>query len=292
METNWNEIANELNYAVKNYTGITKQIVQIMNRAHAYGIDPTHETLIHGKTAKDGSPKMQGLESLKGVASRNVGRILKDFPIWNEWLENVPGIGPVIGGQLIALYYFKNIPVCSKCGYDLDDDFNCPVCVIKAKGQGVLKFRIELRDFPTISSFWHFMGRHVINGKMPTKGNIKKLKADESGKLVDWSFLGKKLGYDFKESINKMSNTNKYKAYAEKRKRYREETHPDASKGHRHNMAWNESWKLFLSHFWQVDHILSGAEMTQPWCVQHGGHDESSIIPPYYFNGEMEDMAA
>ena len=127
MNTKWNEISNELSYAIKNYNGMTKQIIQIKNRAHAYGIDPKHETLIYGKIAKDGTPRMQGLESLKGVAARKIGRILKDFPIWTEWLDNVPGIGMVIGGQLIALYYFKNIPVCSKCSADLNDSFDCPI---------------------------------------------------------------------------------------------------------------------------------------------------------------------
>jgi hypothetical protein len=57
-------------------------------------------------------------------------------------------------------------------------------------------------------------------------------------------------------------------------------------------MAWNEAVKLFLSHFWQVAHILDGLEMTLPWCVQHGGHDEKHIIPPYYFNGNEEEKAA
>jgi len=121
------------------------------------------------------------------------------------------------------------------------------------------------------------MGRHVdSNGKMPKRA---------SGVTSDWSNTGRKIGFDIKESFNKLPSAHKYKAYAEKRKRYRELTHPDATKGHRHNMAWNEAVKLFLSHFWQVDHVLSGAEMTDPWCVKFGGHDKSSIIPPYYFNG-------
>ena len=283
MESNWNEIAGELNYAVKNYTGITNQIVQIKNRGYAYGIDSEHEELIHGKKDKAGKMKMQGLESIKGMAGRHILRIIKDFPIWNEWLDNVPGIGPVIGGQLIKLYYFKSVTICSKCSEDMPEkkkgiEWRCLHCKTIAKGQGVLKYRIELREFPTISSWWHFMGR----ANDPNTGNIPKMK---SGEKIDWNPTGKKLGFDFKESVNKFKSDHNYKAFAEKRKKYRERTHPDASKGHRHNMAWNESWKLFLSHFWQVDHILSGAEMTEPWCVQHGSHDKSSMIAPYYFNG-------
>lgn len=282
MEQNWNEIAGELNYCVKNYVGLTKQIVQVINRAHAYGIDPEHEELISGKHGKDGKLKMQGLESIKGMAARRIERILRDFPIWSEWLVNVPGVGPAIGGQLVNLYYFRSVPVCKKCRADLIE-FNCPICKEESKGQGVLEYRIDLRDFPTISSWWHFMGRHIVNGKMPKRRSSGS--DDYAGN--NWNSVGRKLGFDFKESVNRQPSSNKYKSYAQKRKRYREETHPGATKGHRHNMAWNESWKLFLSHFWQVAHTLDGIEMTKPWCVQHGGHDESSIIAPYYFNGDL-----
>jgi len=290
MEKNWKEIASELNYSVKNYIGLTKMIVQMSNRAHAYGIDPANEELIHGK--KDNKGRVQGLESLKGMASRRIERVLGDFPIWTDWLVNVPGIGPAIGGQLVALYYFKSVAVCSKCGADLNE-FSCPICKVEAKGQGVLKFRTEMRTFPTISSWRHFMGRHVdqATGKMPKR--IAKSKwQDEDENPNDWSNVGRKIGYDIKESFNKFASSHKYKAYAEKRKQYRLSTHPDATKGHRHNMAWNETVKLFLAHFWQAAHILDGLEMTQPWCVQHGGHDESHIIAPYYFNGDLEEKAA
>lgn len=278
---NLNEIAGELNYAVRNYAGITKQIVQIRNRAHAYGINPDHEELIYGRKGKDGKLKMQGLESIKGMASRKIGRIIKDFPIWNEWLEHVPGIGPAIAGTLIRLYYYKSIPTCNKCGEDMPAKekgkaWLCTGCNTDAKGMGIIKYRMQLREFPSISSWWHFMGR----ANDPVTGDIPKKKR---GEQIDWNPDGKKLGFDFKESVNKFNSDHHYKKFAEMRKKYRTRTHPDATKGHRHNMAWNEAWKLFLSHFWQVEHVLSGSEMTEPWCVQHGGHDKSSMIPPYYF---------
>ena len=282
MQANWTEIANELNYGIKNYIGLTKQIVQTRNRAHAYGIDPANETLITGRYGTDGKQKTQGLESLKGMAARRISNTLKDFPIWSDWLDQVPGIGPAIGGQLVSLYYFRSVPICPKCTSDLID-FNCPRCHTESKGQGILRYRTDLRDFPTISSWWHFMGRHVENGKMPKR---RKMKDNETINPNNWSSVGRKVGFDIKESFNKFPSTHKYKVYAEKRKRYRMGTHPDATKMHRHNMAWNETVKLFLSHFWQVAHILDGAEMTEPWIIKHGEHDKSSIIPPYYFNGD------
>jgi hypothetical protein len=282
-ESNWNKIASELGFHVKNYQGITKQIVQVSNRCHACGIDPEKEELIHGQLNRYGKRKTQGLEHLKNAEARKIGRALTSFTLWADWLDNVPGIGHYIGGELINLYYFKSIPVCNDCGTDLED-FECPRCEKKSKGQGLIKYRIELRDFPTISSWWHFMGRHVVNGKVPKR---RKQREDEDVNPNDWSNRGRVIGYQIKESFNKSPLTHKYKAYAEERKRYREGTHPDATKMHRHNMAWNEAVKLFLSHFWQVAHILEGAEMTQPYIIKHGGHDPESIIPPYYFNGNV-----
>jgi len=52
METNWTNIAEELNYSVKNYEGLTKQIVQIKNRAQAYGIDPDHKNSSTASTTR------------------------------------------------------------------------------------------------------------------------------------------------------------------------------------------------------------------------------------------------
>lgn len=279
-ETNWNEIAGELNYAVKTYKSLTKMIVQSLQRANAYGIDVSADPLIFGEI--EGKKKLQGLEQIKSRAARNIEKILRDFPIWGDWLVNVPGIGPAIGGELVSLYYFKSIAVCVECGADLEE-FKCPICRKEAKGQGVLKYRTEMRDFPTISSWWHFLGRHVVDGKMPKR---------QTGVQNDWSTPGRTVGFQIREQFNRQAPSHKYKAYAEKRKRYREGTHPEATKGYRHNMAWNEAVKLFLSHFWQVARTLDGLPLTDPWSVKFGGHDADHIIPPYYFNGDLEQEEA
>lgn len=284
MERNYDEIAKELNYELSNYEGVKKQIVQIKNRAQSYGIDPDNESLLNGEKDKEGKLRFQGLEQIKDKQSRKIMKLVKDWPIWEEWLAEVPGIGPYIAGKLIRLYYFRFVPTCQKCGSDLDKDFTCIDCGEKAKGMGNLEYRIELREFPTISSWWHFMGRHIDgNGKMPKRKAGCKPQDDSD---MRWSSDGRRLGYDIKEAFNKFKNGHRYKEYAEKRKGYRRNTHPDSTDGHRHNMAWNEAVKLFLSHFWQVARTLDGLPLTEPWSVAHGGHDPKSIIPPYYWNGD------
>jgi len=276
--TDFTELAKTLNYNLKNYEGLTKQIVQTTNRAHSYDIDPAHEAILHGERDKSGKMKFQGLEQIKDKQSRKLHKLVDEWPVYSDWLAKIPGIGGYIAAKLIRLYYFKFIAICKDCGADLDDDFICIVCKKKAFGMGNLLHRVELRDFPAISSWWHFMGRHNDGtGKMPKS---------RKGEMADWSHAGRKTGFDIKEAFNKQDNL--YKRYAEKRKAYRRNTHPDATKGYQHNMAWNETVKLFLSHFWQVARTLDGLPLTDPWAIKHGGHDKSSIIAPYYWDGNNE----
>jgi len=278
QETNYEHIASTLNFELKIYDGLTKLIVQTTNRCHSIGVDPAYYDLLIGERDKEGKLKTQGLNQIKDKQARRLLKEVQDDPIWQDWLSKVPGVGPFIAAKLIRLYRYKFVAICSECKADLDDDFKCNVCKKSAKGMGNLEFRVELRDFPTISSWWHFMGRHNDE----STGKMARRKSEEKS---DWSSEGRRIGFLIKEAFNKFGSDHKYKAYAEKRKRYREGTHPDSTKGHRHNMAWNEAVKLFLSHFWQVARMLSDDPLTDPWCVAHGGHDKEHIIPPYYFNG-------
>lgn len=288
------ELAKEIQFAVRTYDGITKLVVATKQRLVAMnpGKDSDelykHCHILNGVQKQDGTAKSQGLEQVKDRITRDIRKLVQDFPLWYQYLENVPGIGPAIGAKLILLWYFRFVPVCSKCGGNLekrengdgDMGFECIHCHSRAKGDGVLNHRVEKRDFPTISAWWHYMGRH----NDPTTGKMPKFKKGVKGEDRDtWSAIGRKLGFDIRESFNK--GNPKYKAYAEKRKKYRLGTHPTASKGFRHNMAWNETVKLFLSHFWQVARTIDGLPLTETWAVKHGGHDRESIIEPYYFNG-------
>jgi len=278
---NYETIAKELNSLIKDYDGLTNLIQKTKNRWSSQNpnIDYKFCDLLYGTEDKKGQQKTQGLEQIKGRQVRKLEKYLKNFPIYTDWLKNFDGIGPSIGAGLIRLYYFRFTPIC-KCGEELikkDKTFWCSRCNKSVKGDGMVDHKVELKDFPTISSWWHYMGRHNNGeGKMPKR---------QAGVQSDWSQTGRKLGFFIKESFNKQKSNHKYKMYAEKRKRYRENTHPEATKGHRHNMAWNETVKLFLSHFWQVAHEIEGLPMTERYDQKFLGHDPEHNIPPYYWNG-------
>jgi hypothetical protein len=89
------------------------------------------------------------------------------------------------------------------------------------------------------------------------------------------------IGYQIADQFNRQVDRTEYGKYLLGRKAKREKTHPKASKGHRLNMAKNETVKLFLAHFWHVARELEGLSTEGPYIQAVGGH--TGIIAPYYF---------
>lgn len=261
-----NETIKVLTYKCRVYDGVTEQIKISKQRLLAL--------LPAGKP--EHQDEIKAMKTLKGQVTLKIGKLLKYWPIWTEWMKDVPGIGPFIAGNLVLLYYYRFVPICTKCGADLkkvDKTFICVSCGAKAKGKGILQTRIERREFPMVSSWWHYMGRHINkDGKMPK--HVKNVASS-------WSSKNRTLGYHIGEEFNKQIPGHSYKAFSLKRKEKREKQYPDYTPKHRHNMAMNETVKLFLSHFWHVARTLEGKSTEGPYAEVILKH--TNIIPPYYW---------
>lgn len=274
-------VVKGLAFLCRAYDNIVKAKVSIKNRCASYGF---------GEDAKY-QDEIQVLEKLQGQISRKMEKDLALWPVWSEWLKNLPGIGAFIGANLILLYYYKMTPVCPKCNAKLTEkeveengktlnQFWCPDCERAVKGDGNLSYRVDEKDFPHISGWWKYMGRHVIDGQAARR---------KKGVKSDWSTKGKVVGFQVGEQFNRQTAADHpYKAFLLGRKAYREGTHPDASKGKRHAMALNETIKLFLSHFWIVARVLDSKSVTNPWIIEHGGHRD--LIYPFFMSDELEKM--
>lgn len=262
-----------LNYLVRTYDGLTKLITATKQRLGGLpgnkgeGVE-ADEILIE-------------LEKTKGKLSRKIEKAISAWPVWEEWLININGIGPAIAGKLILLYYYKFIPVCEKCGGELQRQDGecgliCSECGKKAKGEGVLKYKIAARDFPTISKWWAYLGMHTVDGVKPKR---------KKGQQANWSTPGRTLCYMIADQFNRKKEDDFYKAFFLERKRRHERKHPDWSKGHRHNAAGNETAKLFLAHFWQVAREIDGLHTSQPYSGAIMGH--TNIINPPQWESEQ-----
>lgn len=233
--------------------------------------------------------KYQGLESIKGQIQRCILKELKCFPIWMEWAEKVPGIGPIFAGNLILFYYFKFIPICIDCGGDLiktptdngdRKTYICSACGKKAKGEGTLIYRVAEKDFPKISSWWHYMGQHIINGKKAPR---------QAGVTCDWNPKGKTLVHLIGSQFNRRPINEPYKAFLEKEREKIRRKHPELTKLHNLRRAQSHTAKLFLAHWWQVARTLDELPVTEPYAKTILGH--TGIIDPFYWKPEIEQVS-
>lgn len=259
------EVINRLKYLARNYDGVTSLLVASKNRLQS--INPDSEV--------DYDDTCQALESIKNKISRTIGKELEYWDIWLKWLNQIPGIGPWLGAELILRFFYRFMPVCSKCGTILekkDQTFWCSQCEKSVKGDGNLNHKIEHKQFKNISSWWKYMGRHVVDGKMP-----KRKKGEQS----NWSTKGRTVGFHIGESFIKQNSGHRYRAIYDERKAHREETHPEEKKGHWHNMAKNETIKLFLAHYMAVAYEIEGLPCSEPYANKIMGH--SGYIAPFYW---------
>ena len=224
---------------------------------------------------------------------------------------------------MIIFYYFRSIAVCPDCGTDLakkevkDEEgekgntFYCGTCMQSVKGLGNLRYRIEIKDFPRISSWWKYMGRHNVEHCPKCRKILKEGVCPKCEKQIekpiflmpkrqaktqaDWSTPGRTVGHMIRESFNKQhpskknpnpKNPHLYKLHYLREKAKYIKREPDWTDGHCHNSAWNNTTKLFLSHFWQVARTIDDKEMTLPYINQK--NPAHNLILPYYYEGEIK----
>jgi hypothetical protein len=274
-----------LNYLVRTYDGVTQLIVSTKQRLCSLPgekIEQDYDSMLKGEG------KAEGLETVKGRITRAVEKEIRQWDIWGSWLKNIPGIGPIIGAKLIILFFYRFLPICKKCGGDLEKKkvkdngsegievgkLVCLKCGEIAK-DGVLDHKLDFKDFATISKWWAYMGRHTVDGVMPKR---------KKGIVCNWSTRGRTLGFHIGDQFNRQDEDHLYKKFLLERKRKHEANHPDWTKGHRHNAAKNEAVKLFLSHFWVVARTLEGKPVSEPYAGAIMGH--SDIIKPFYWEEE------
>jgi hypothetical protein len=281
--------ALRLNFQVKQYVGITKLITATKQRL---GSVPGEAQNGDYDEFLKGVSHVPGLETLKGRVTRAIEKELVHFPVWTAWAQNVPGIGSYIAGQMILLFNYRFISICKKCGGDLEKGEKdgrktllCEKCKTSAYSEGVLQYRVEEKDFPTISKWWAYLGMHTV----PVKDTDQRMKPRrKAGELSNWSTVGRTLCYHIGEEFNRQQADNQYKALLLEHKAKHARNHQEKpwTVGHIHNASKNEVAKIFLAHWWTIQRVLDGKTISKPYAGAIMGH--TNIVNPPFLSGDLK----
>lgn len=284
-----------------------------------YLLDIEGEDYTSGKTADkdDKEDKVSFFD--KGLIKKKAYLVKKfeefylpDYPIWDLWFKRVPGIGPSTAAKLLLYWSYMYIPICRECGGDLiresemlptsleefekedevqkedesgrkkKDKLICSDCCKIAKNDGVLRHRIEKRDFPTVSKWWHYMGMHLVEDpKNP--GHLIKPKR-QKGVRMDWNPNGRKLCYLIAQQFRKQKNS-EYAWFMKEAHTQHARNHPEWTKAHVYNSVNNAVGRLFLSHFWEVMRKIEGKPTPEIYVQKYLGH--TNISKPFYWSDEI-----
>lgn len=133
---------------------------------------------------------------------------------------------------------------------------------------------LGIAAYDRVSNLWHFAGlipgaKHIKGEKSSFSSRVRTLCA-----------------YDVGESFIKSRSP--YKRLYDERKLYTQVTHPDWSKGHRHQDARRIMVKIFLQHVWHRWRQMEGLPINLPYVIEREGHSHLYRWQEFIGNGEPD----
>jgi len=266
-----------LKYLVKTYDSLTDVLKKTKQRLATINPDSV-ERYESGKMKLTTQPDLKDFHNHRERIKTKMIKELKKYNIYTEWLANIKGIGANIAANLVILYYYKFQPICQECGANIyfeKDKKKCDHCGASFK-KGLLKYRIEDKDFANISKWWSYMGQGCDeDGKKAHRVDGESCGYSDIGRAITWQ-----ISQQFVKHWDKKNQvaTCKYREFYDYRKAKREKTHANTTPKHRHNMACHESAKVFLAHFWLVARTLDRKPLTKPY------KSKWYLDKPFYFD--------
>lgn len=226
-------LIEELKIKTETYYAIQKSRIQAQLRIKAFVRD--------GRLSDDHSEALMfwlddSLKRLEVIIKKDVATLLKDVPIWTEFMEAIKGIGPCLAGSLVA---------------------------------GM----VDIGRFNHISALWHYCGMHVVDGEAPRRKRGSKITWNPFLRMTLFKLTDSFIKQNAEKSLYRRLYDEK-KAYYQKKfpEPVKDGKKTRYTKGHIHNMAKRYSGKIFLSHLWVAWRKLEGLTVTEPWILEQGGH--------------------
>lgn len=223
----------------KEYHRITDGMVKFPRQSSFQGTE-----VIHNYTELSLIAQYMELETTEKQHFARLGNILKEYPIYTEFLVNVKGIGPAMAGVIISEFNIHKAKYASSlwayAGLDVAKD-----------GKG----RSRSKD--------HLVERTYVTDKGETKTKMS---------ITFTPFLKTKLMGVLATSFIKQKDSPYRKIYDDYK--HRLENHPnhiEKSKGHRHNMALRYMVKQFLADLYEHWRTIEGLTVYKPYVEEKLG---------------------
>jgi len=223
--------------------------------------------------------------------------LVKDYPLWTEWLSKVKGIGPCLAGGILAWIDITKCPhasnLISYCGMAVRTEkyacFKCNV-VLDADKVPTIQERIaqglphEPARCPKCGEFLRVFGNSV----RPEKGKV--LGYNPNAKTLCWkigeSFV--KTGGGYRKLYDKFRAQIEAKIAANDGFCHKKHTGKDGKlvnggkcyDAHVYAMSKRATVKIFLGHLYIVWRKLLDLPWSKPYTFGMLSHDEASLIDP------------
>lgn len=253
------EHLSDVRFYVDSFYAIQHHRIKANNRIDALvrsGLDPESVKQRHEWLG-------DALGEIEDRLAKAISQEIGEQPIWTEWLSKVKGIGPLLGGCLIARIGSDHYPSgkwkCPMCG----ERFYHQKLAEEHEGHGPAEEQQPVRGiaaFDNISRLWAFCGLHVKEGKAARRKRGEKANWNDDLKLTCW-----KAG----ESMIK-TNSPYREVYDRAKEGYA--LRPGLTKLHVHNMAKRKMVKMLLSHLWVEWRVLEGLTVTKAYVHEKLGH--------------------
>lgn len=186
------------------------------------------------------------LELHEGQHFRRLGAILREYPIYTQFLEGVTGIGPAMAGVIIS-----EIDI-SRCCY-ASSIWKYAGLDVAGDGRG----RSRQQD-------------HLVEREYVAKdGEVKTRKSITFNPFLKTKLVGV-LASSFLRSGEKSEYAKVYYDYKHRLESH--EAHKEKSKGHRHNMAMRYMVKRFLADLYREWRTIEGLPVTPEYHEGKLGH--------------------
>lgn len=192
---------------------------------------------------------------LKGVekrALREINRLLRKEPIWGHWLKEQKGVGPTMGGVLIAYINVNRAPTVSSlwkwCGLSVNN------------GQADRRKKGQKCDYNPFlkGKMVQVLADSFVKANSPWRKHYDDRKNRRQNQLVDVCMACVGKGKIEKEPCSNCKGTGGPAPWGK-------------SDAHRHNDAKRIMVKQFLAEFWNAWRELEGLETRVPYAEEYLG---------------------